>query len=293
MRIHLETVIREYENDCISRGHSPHTISAYRIALRQFRQHAEGLEAAFPELVTPAVVRSFAAESMKLLSAGGAHARLRVVRSFLRWAKEEEYFEKNPMERVPMPKLPHKVLDAVTPQDMKMLLREAQKSTTPLKYQAMLAVLYDTGLRVSELWALELRDVLPTQCFFVRDAKGGKDRIVPFSRQTLKLVQQYVKQERESTSLPSLFVVNVQTPYSNVSIYKWLERLCSRAGVKRYGPHCFRRGFAVNYLRNGGDVFTLQRIMGHSTLAMTNRYAAMTTDDLQDVHRRASPFSSL
>ena len=293
MRIHLETVIREYENDCISRGHSAHTMSAYSIALRQFRQHTEGLEAASCELITPAVVRSFAAESMKLLSAGGAHARLRVVRSFLRWATEEGYFDKNPMERVPMPKLPQKVLDAVTPQDMKKLLKEAQKSTTPLKYQALLAVLYDTGLRVSELWSLEMRDVLPNQCFFVRDGKGGKDRVVPVSRLTLKAVQQYVKQERDTTSLPQLFVVNQHTPYSNVTVYKWLERLCRRAEVKRYGPHCFRRGFAVNYLRNGGDVFTLQRIMGHSTLAMTNRYAAMTTDDLQDVHRRASPFSAL
>lgn len=293
MQLTLDALIQEYEFDCISRGHSSNTMNAYRNALAKFRTYCDFNDVTTLSQITPPLIRGYAAESMKVLSPGGAHARLRVLRSMLRWATDEEYFQRNPMERVPMPKLPKKMLDAVTPQDMRKLLVVAQASATPLKFQALLALLYDTGLRVSEVRNLELSDLLPSQRLLVREGKGAKDRVVPVSRHTLKLVYRYMEQERPETSLQVLFLVDDLTPYSNVTVYKLLERLCKRAKVKRYGPHCFRRGFAVNFLRNGGDVFSLQRILGHSTLAMTNRYAAMTTDDIQDVHRKASPMSAL
>ncbi len=293
MSISLETITQEYEFDCTARGHAITTLKAYRTALRQFiafvNQHDVNT---VDDLRTP-IVRAFAAHCMRELSPGGAHARLRVVRSFLRWATQEGYFAQSPMDRVPMPRLSQKILDAVPPQDMRKMMNAAHASDTPLKYQALLAVLYDTGIRVSELHKLQLKDLLPSQCLFIREAKGGKDRVVPISRPTFKLLNNYIRNERPDSALPEIFLVDEISQYSNISIYKLLERLCRRAGTKRYSPHTFRRGFAVNYLRNGGDVFTLQRIMGHSTLTMTNRYAAMGTDDIQDVHRRASPMQAL
>lgn len=293
MRMTLETIKQEYEFDCLSRGHSSNTMRAYKTALRQFLEFALLNEAEYADQLTTLVIRSFAAHCMNQLSAAGAHARLRVVKSFLRWATEEGYFPVNPMERVKMPRLKQKVLDAVSAQDMKRLLLAASQSATPLKYQALLAVLFDTGVRVSELNNLELRDILPTQCLMVREGKGGKDRVVPISRPTLKLVNRYLRDERPDSPLPFLFLVNEESGYSNVSVYKLLERLCRRAGVKRDGPHAFRRGFAVNYLRNGGDQFTLMRVLGHTNTTMTNRYAVLNTNDVQDVHRRASPMNAL
>lgn len=293
MHLSLDALIQEYEFDCIGRGHSANTLNAYRNALKQFRLYSEAQGVTELTGITPLLVRGFAAASMKALSPGGAHTRLRVLRALLRWATDEGYFERSPMERVPMPRLPKKVLDAVTPQDMRKLLLAAQASQNPMKLQALLALLYDTGLRISELCGLELLDLLPSQRLLVREGKGARDRVVPVSRHTLKLLNRYIEKERSDTALPNLFLVDEAAPYDRQSAYKLLERLCKRAGVKRYGPHCFRRGFAVNFLRNGGDVFTLQRILGHSSLEMTRRYAAMTTDDLQDVHRRASPMSAL
>ncbi len=289
----LDTIKQEYEFDCLSRGHAPNTMRAYRTALRQFCEFAEAQGIEHAQELTTVTLRAFAAQSMNALSPAGAHSRLRILRSFFRWATTEGYFESNLMLRVPLPKLKQVMHSAVSPQDMKRLLLAAQNGATPAKHQALLAVFYDTGLRVSEVWGLETRDVLPTQCLMVRDAKGGKDRIVPLSRATLKLIHKYLRDERPDAALPNLFLADEFSPYSNISLYKLLERLCKRAEVKRYSPHAFRRGFAVNYLRNGGDVFTLQRIMGHTTLAMTNRYAVMNTNDIQDVHRRASPFASL
>ncbi|WP_288432040.1 tyrosine-type recombinase/integrase [uncultured Deinococcus sp.] len=289
----LETIKQEYEFDCLNRGHSPNTMRAYRTALRQFMEFAQASQVEYADQLTTSVIRAFASQSMNQLSPAGAHARLRVLRSFLRWSTDEGYFEKNPMQRVPLPRLKQKLLDAVSAQDMKRLLLAAQNSATPLKYQALLAVLYDTGLRVSELRNLELRDLLPTQCLMVREGKGGKDRIVPISRPTLKLIHRYMRDERPDSTLPHLFLVDDCSPYSNISLYKLLERLCRRAGTKRYSPHVFRRGFAVNYIRNGGDQFTLMRVLGHTTLTMTNRYAALNTSDVQDVHRRVSPMAAL
>ncbi|MHA0046541.1 tyrosine-type recombinase/integrase [Deinococcus sp. PEB2-67] len=293
MQMQLDTIRQEYEFDCLNRGHSSNTMRAYRTALRQFLEFTHKHDVEFAADLTTPVVRAFAAECMQTLSPAGAHARLRVLRSFLNWATEEGYFAKSPMARVPLPRLKQKMLDAVSAQDMKKLILAAQNSPSPIKLQALLAVLYDTGLRVSELWNLELRDILPTQCLMIREGKGGKDRIVPISRPTLKLIHRYIRDERPESSLSNLFLVDEHSSYSNVSIYKLLERLCKRAKVKRYSPHAFRRGFAVNYIRNGGDQFTLMRVLGHTTITMTNRYAMLNISDVQDVHRRVSPFASL
>jgi integrase/recombinase XerD len=293
MRMQLETIKQEYEFDCLSRGHSSNTMRAYRTALRQFLTFLQESETTFTDQLTVQHIRAFSARSMTTLSAAGTHARLRVVRSFLSWATAEGYFHTNPMAKVKLPRLKQKVLDAVPAHDMRRLLLAAANSGTPLKYQALLAILFDTGIRVSELCNLGTEDLLSSQCLLIKEGKGGKDRVVPISRLTLKLTVKYLRDERPDSTLPHLFLVEQNSHYSKTSVYKLLERLCRRAGVKRYGPHAFRRGFAVNYLRNGGDQFTLMRILGHTSTAMTNRYAALNSSDVQEVHRRVSPMNSL
>ena len=90
-----------------------------------------------------------------------------------------------------------------------------------------------------------------------------------------------------------MLLADAETPLNGDSLKQLLRRLCKAAQIEEYSPHTFRRGFAVNFLRGGGDVFTLQRILGHATLEMTNRYAVLQAEDLKDVHRVASPLSNL
>ncbi|PTA67338.1 tyrosine-type recombinase/integrase [Deinococcus arcticus] len=293
----MHFTLRQHTQDflmhCRQKGHAPGTMAAYKLSLDKFLDYAEPAGVTLAEDVTRTLMRAYVTHLGECLSPGAAHARLRPLKTFFRWLEDDEILEKSPMQRVPMPKLPRKVLPAIDTAEVQQLMDVARSTKHPFRDRAVLAVLFDTGVRVSELCALQLDDVQTGGRIRVQEAKGGRSRVVPVSRAALRHLTRYVNTERPETRLPYLFLSNDETPMNRDSVKQMLERLCRTAGLPVFTPHTFRRGFAVNYLRNSGDVFTLQRILGHTTLEMTNRYAVLQDDDLKDVHRRASPVSAL
>ena len=143
------------------------------------------------------------------------------------------------MARVALPKLPRMILKAVGPEDIKLLMKVAQRSRHPLRDRALLAVLYDTGLRVSELCALHLRDIQPGGRLTVREAKGKQSRIVPVSRVTLRHLHHYIQSERPDSVLPEVFLTTLESAMNRDPVKQLLERLCRAAGTEIYTPHCF------------------------------------------------------
>lgn len=293
MNLTLEQHIQDFLAYCRQKGHSKNTILAYQNALYSFQEYAkaQGIQAA--EEVTRQCLRHYATAVTETLNPGGAHARLRPVKTFFLWLEADEVIAKSPMRRVSLPKLPRQILAAVGPEEIKRLLGAATSSKYPLRDKAIVATLFDTGLRVSELCGLNLEDVHAGGKLEVRTAKGGQSRIVPISRVTLRHITRYIQAERPKSRVNTLFLTNAQTQMNRNTVSQLLRRLSKEAQIPAVSPHAFRRGFAVNYLRNSGDVFTLQRILGHATLEMTNRYAVLMTEDLKEVHRRASPMSTL
>ncbi|WP_353885726.1 tyrosine-type recombinase/integrase [uncultured Deinococcus sp.] len=287
----LSDHIKDFLSYCRQKGHSQNTIAAYRNSLEKFMAYAHAQQVTRAEGVTRPLLRGYAEMVSEAMSPGGAHARLRPLKTFFNWLEADEVIDKSPMRRIPLPKLPRKILPAISPQEVQALLGVARQSRHPLRDSALVGVLYDTGLRVSELCGLALTDIQPGGRLEVREAKGGRSRIVPISRTALKLISRYVSQERPATSMLHLFLLDAETPVNRDSVKQLLGRLCKSADIASYSPHAFRRGFAVNFLRNSGDVFTLQRILGHSSLEMTNRYAVLQVDDLKNVHIRASPLT--
>lgn len=286
----LPQVINEFLLDGEGRGHSALTTRAYRTAFNAFTvwMTEKGVERL--SQLTPLLLREYAVHCSSTLSAGGAHARLRPVKTLLKWAHAEELVPLDLTRRLPMPKLPKETLPAVRYSDFQKLIGAARlKSRTPLRDVALLTVLYDTGIRASEALNLQLDDVRPEGFLLIRKGKGGKSRVVPMERPTLKAIRAYVSQERHSDPGTSYVFLAADRQMRRGTLDKVLERLAHFAGLSRLSAHAFRRGFAVQYLRNGGDVFTLQRIFGHSSLEMSNRYAQLLDDDIKAAHRRSSP----
>lgn len=163
---------------------------------------------------------------------------------------------------------------------------------------ALIYLLLDTGLRVSEAARLTIRDV---------DLKTGEIRIHPFETgkkskprtvfikpSTSSKIWSYLNErKRRQGAQPCdhdpLFLTKNRLPMDRNAIQKLVASLGERAGVPGVHPHRFRHTFAVEYLRNGGDAFTLQRILGHSSLRMVNYYLSLVREDLQNAHRSASP----
>ncbi|UBV43243.1 tyrosine-type recombinase/integrase [Deinococcus taeanensis] len=289
----LQQVINEFILDGEARGHSDNTLRAYRNAFRSFTDWMGERRIERLGQLTPSVLREYAVHCAATLSPGGAHARLRPLKTLFKWAQQEELVAQDLSRRLPMPKLTREPMPAVRFGDFQKLIGAARtRSRTPLRDVALLTVLYDTGIRASEALALTLEDVRPEGFLLIRQGKGGKSRSVPMERPTLKAIRAYVHQERHEEPVTTALFLAGDHAMSRGTLDKVLERLCECAGLPRLSAHAFRRGFAVQYLRNGGDVFTLQRIFGHTSLEMSNRYAQLLQDDVKLAHRRASPLRS-
>src|SRR5581483_2720489 len=153
--------------------------------------------------------------------------------------------------------------------------------------------LLDTGCRISEALSVRVPDVDLDNLLVTLDGKGRKQRVVPFSFELRKSLYAVCKESRRAPDA-LLFENRGRTKLMRCNVLRDVKTLCRNLGFDppRRTLHAFRHTFAVNYLRRGGSVFHLQKVLGHSTLEMTRRYANLVTADLQAVHERVSLLSS-
>lgn len=154
---------------------------------------------------------------------------------------------------------------------------------------AIILLLLDTGLRASELCGAKIHSADLVACHITVMGKGKKERRVPFSARTGKAIWRYLSTRENAGPDDALFLSSGGSPLNRNELANTLARAAKRAGMMEANPHKFRHTFAINYLRNGGDVYTLQKILGHSTMEMCRRYLAIAQVDLEQAHRRASP----
>ncbi len=230
--------------------------------------------------------------------------------AFFSWASREFQFD-NPMKAVPAPKFEEPPIEPFGKEQLETLLkmsefsREARTDTrrkfmrrrvTAKRDRAVILFLLDTGLRASELCALMIADVdqktgrVVVKHGAIGGAKGGKGRIVYLGKATRNALWRYlVERDDLSESDAPLFLGIHGRPLNKTALRLILVDLGKRANITKCHPHRFRHTFAITYLRNGGDLFTLQAQLGHSTLEMVRHYARVAEVDVAQAHRRASP----
>jgi site-specific recombinase XerD len=206
--------------------------------------------------------------------------------AFTRWLHEEGLTETNPGARVKKPKAPFLQKQPYAPAELKALL---QASRSNPRDHAIIVVMIDTGIRANELCMLRATDVLLGQMVLKVHGKGGRDRIVPLSVKSAKVLSKWMSRHKAAYVFPSEQSEHL-TPNS---LYKIVKRIGTRAGVENTYCHRFRHTFALFYLRNGGSAIALQKLLGHSSLTMTTVYVALSLDDLVEQHSRSSPLMNL
>jgi len=235
----------------------------------------------------------------KGLSGHTINSYLRAIRAFWGWLLAEEFIEVNPFDRVKVPKAPKKVIVPFSEDQLRALFGTIEtKSPIGIRDSTIMQTLLDTGMRVTELTGLELEDVNLVQRCLKVPGKGNKERIVPIGVTVQKALAKYINKYRPQPMYPlsdNLFLTRDGMPLTPNRIQSIIETYANKAGIKgvRASPHTFRHTFAVSYLRNGGDVFTLQRILGHETLDMVRNYVTLAQTDLQEAHLRCSPVDNL
>jgi len=164
-------------------------------------------------------------------------------------------------------------------------------SKTELRTHLIMLFLFDVGARISEVLSL-CADAIDFDNLLVRlDGKGSKTRIVPFSAELRKRLVRYIA---DAPGNRLIFITRNRTKLGRRNVLRNVKELCRKVGFEPPARtlHAARHSYASNYLRRGGNALALQRTLGHSDLSTTQRYAHMTTADLQSVHERVSLLSN-
>ncbi|MGB9071465.1 MAG: tyrosine-type recombinase/integrase [Terriglobales bacterium] len=218
----------------------------------------------------------------KGLKATGCNSAIRAINAYLRWAG-------SPL-KIPQLKEPQLILPTLTVPQVTLLVNWKPKGFCQRRLHLLVLVLLDTGCRITEALTLRTNDVDLDNLLMKLHGKGAKDRLVPFSFE----LRRHLYRWRQLNRWDLVFPTRRGLQMGRRNALRDVKLLCKRLGFDPPGRtlHAFRHTFAVNYLRRGGSVFHLQKVLGHSSLEMTRRYANLMTEDLQAVHERVSLLSS-
>lgn len=253
------------------RNWSPRTADIYRRAIDTLRD---------VPLTKAGLADWLIALRAKGVSTGGVNLRIRSINSFLTWLHEEGHVGQRLKLKV-LPKSPTPI-DLLRDQDVHRLLAFRPHSKTQRRAWTLIVLLLDTGLRIDEALGLERRHVHLDDLMLRVLGKGNKERLVPISKEARKHLFRFL----QTNSGRFVFGTrdDVRLRYRNA--YRDISRLCAK--LKLTGathPHAFRHYFAVSYVRAGGDIYRLSRILGHTSISTTQLYLrSMGIEHLREGH---------
>jgi len=289
---YLPILISSFLIDRKSQGFAAETVEFYRKKLKYFTEFCEGQAVTQVSQLTSDLIRQYILVLRDGHNDGGVHACFRSLRTFLYWVEQEEIISfdwKNPIRKVKAPRLPVEAIEAVPLEDIQTLIKTCKQGFAGCRDRAMFLGLLDTGARAQEFLNLNLEDVeLASGAVLIRKEKGGKPRMVFMGRKTVRAIRSYYRLRRDNN--PAVWVTGQGERLTYSGLVDLLRRRAEIAELKDSPtPHDFRRAFALAMLRNGVDVFALQKLMGHSDLQVLRRYLAQTDQDIQTAHLRGSP----
>jgi len=233
------------------------------------------------------------------LSPSAVQGHVRAIKAFWGWLVREEYIEKNPLARFPLPRIPKYIIPALTIEQVGKLLAAIDRDTDlGAKYYCLLILLLDTGMRISELVSIKMDDLDLTHGWVTVFGKGGKQRMCPFSIGTRKQLVRYIKDSRMRLGpkdSPYLFSKIDGEHISVNSVQQYMRRLVRSSGLVgiRFSPHILRHTFATQAFINEANVAAVRDIMGHASEYTTIKYTHFRADDLKTQHNRFSPVERL
>lgn len=238
--------------------------------------------------VTHIHLRTFLKElADRQLSSHTQHKYARAIKTFFLFCVSDELLEKSPSDKMRMPKLEQKVLKSFTQAEIKSIL----KACISERDAAICLALLDSGARASELCALDVQDIdLKTGAVTIRLGKGQKGRTTYIGAKARKQLMRYLLLRGKPQGGEPLFLSELTKKRLTVyGLTLVMRRLKQRSGVPEVTSHAFRRTFALEFLRGGGNIYVLAKLMGHASIDVLKRYLAITQDDLKGQHDRYAP----
>ena len=279
------------------RNASPHTISNYRRDLLQLAHYLESKKLSLKD-IDNIVLRGFLAvlydRGEKKSTVG---RKLAAIRSFFQFCVRKRWMDDNPAKVVSTPKQDKSVPSFLSEEEMQEFLDLPQTAKPlDLRDKAMLELLYATGIRVSELVGICLEDVKFASRLIRIKGKGKKERLVPFGRTAEKSLRSYLRVRpllnKEQVEETAFFLNYRGQKLSSRSVERTVDKCIQRSAVRRkISPHSLRHSFASHLLSRGADLRIIQELLGHESLATTQKYTHLDLKHLLDVYRKSHPRS--
>ena len=219
---------------------------------------------------------------------------IRALRAFLRWCYAEDYIPVDLSEKFRLPKAQRKAIDVLTDSEVFALLSCFNlRYLVQLRNYCMCALMLDSGLRLHEVVTLTLEHAHIPEGYLIVDGKGNKQRVVPLGLSVRKALLRYLNRRPSCSASDRLFLMADLRPITDSTIRQVFRRLKVRTGIQRLRPHLLRHTFATRYLENGGDMYALQQILGHTSLEMVKKYVHFTTGKTVPNFPNFSPLDNL
>ncbi|MFC1946688.1 tyrosine-type recombinase/integrase [Chloroflexota bacterium] len=305
----LEQLRQKYDLACRADGKSPKTVEGYNqiiCALIRYMIEA-GLRALLSDFSIDAVRAYilFLAERPKFqghpftpprgkgLAKESIRDHVRTLKAFSTWSFNEGYIQKNVLKTLKLPKPDQLIIVPLTFEEKTHIFKAINQNTyAGRRARAFIEVLLDTGVRVSGIIGANVQDLNVKEGCLKIMGKGRKERFVPIGIQTLATLVDYITHDRPKYAKPdctALFITVKGEPLSENAVKLMFTRLAKKSGIRRLHAHLCRHTFAIDYLMNGGDIYSLKEILGHSSLTMVERYLHFTQAQITTRHRQFSP----
>lgn len=274
-----ESVIRRYINDLMERGKYSFYIDDQRKNINYPERRRD-----FRQPISITTINNY----------------IRNLRVFFNWLDNEYLLSKNPMKKIRQLKNNRKAKEFISDDDFKRLIGQLDKSYfSEHRDLVMIILMIDTGMRLGECSMLLVEDInLAKKQILLRaeNTKGRKDRTVFFSLKTETILRRWLQFKDRYVESDYLFPVKYNGSHISVSNFETnFKKYLIRAGLKEsISPHCLRNNFAKRCLMNGMDIFTLSKILGHSSVRVTEEaYLDLDNDDIQKRYQNFSPIETI
>ena len=276
--------------------YSVHTLAAYRRDLEQFsfflekKYEIEDLMSVDSEIIRSYII-DLKDENLKNRS---INRKISALRSFYNYCLREKKISVTPLQGVKSMKQPKELAKFVPEHDIKKMQFEQNDDFVVRRDEVVFEILYQTGMRQSELRSVKDIDINNSAKTIKVHGKRNKDRIIPIGEELLKMIDNYILiRDRNFTNRnnPLLIVDNHGNEATPQFIYGLIHNILKTiTTIEQKSPHVLRHTFATHLLNRGADIRAIQKLLGHTSLNSTQIYTHNTIDKLKDVYKKAHPF---
>ncbi|MBG0789968.1 MAG: site-specific tyrosine recombinase XerD [Desulfovibrionaceae bacterium] len=290
-------VDRYLEYLLVEKGLSENSLAGYAADLQSLLVFLADKSFALKELTDSTLFLYLTHLRAKGLKSRSLARHLSSLRGFFAFAMDEKWYKEDPGHLLENPKLPKKLPEFLTRDEVARVLALPDTSTPlGMRDKAMLELLYAAGLRVSELISMKVLDFDPQVGMLRVFGKGAKERLVPIHFTAQEYLAQYLEFTRPSFKPVEdfMFLNRSGKGLTRQGVWKLIKKFATMAGIKRsISPHTFRHSFATHLLEGGADLRTVQILLGHADISATEIYTHVESERLRSLHRKFHPRSSM